>query len=49
VLTPGEPERARRAERLRDGLPVPAPTLEAILTLGRALGLEDACDAVVRR
>ncbi len=39
VLTPGDPERALRKQRLADGLPVPVAVCNAIVSLGRELGL----------
>jgi len=37
VLVPGDKERATRAARRRDGLPLPPPVFDAILALARAL------------
>ena len=39
VLIPGDPERARRAERRRSGLPLAAGVWESILLTGETLGL----------
>ena len=39
VLYPGDPERAARAERSRDGVPLEQPTVEAIDATARELGL----------
>ena len=40
VLLPGEPEAKARAERRRDGVPVPADTWEAIGGAAKELGVE---------
>lgn len=40
VLTPGEPERQRRAERQANGMPLSAPAWESILATGEGLGLD---------
>lgn len=40
VLVPGDPERASRRARRRDGLPLPPKTWEAILAAGIGAGLE---------
>ena len=39
VLLPGEPEARMRARRLRDGIPVPAASWDAIATVARDLGV----------
>jgi uncharacterized oxidoreductase len=39
VLLPGEPERRSKEERLRDGIPVPEATWNAIVEAGRAVGV----------
>ena len=40
VMTPGDPERARRAERLAEGLPLAPDVWESLLTAGESKGLE---------
>lgn len=40
VLVPGEPEVRTRAERARDGIPLPDNTWEALVETGRRLGLD---------
>ncbi len=40
VLYPGDPERMAREERLRDGVPLERPTVEAIEATGRELGVK---------
>jgi LDH2 family malate/lactate/ureidoglycolate dehydrogenase len=42
VLLPGEPELKSKAERLRDGIPVPEATWSAIVDTGRGLGVDVA-------
>ena len=42
VMVPGDPERARRAERLERGLSVPGPVAEGILGLAARLGIDAA-------
>jgi LDH2 family malate/lactate/ureidoglycolate dehydrogenase len=42
VLLPGEPERRSREQRLRNGIPVPEATWEAITAAARGLGVEIA-------
>jgi uncharacterized oxidoreductase len=42
VLTPGEPERAMRARRLRDGIPVDAVTWHEIAAAGAKVGVARA-------
>jgi uncharacterized oxidoreductase len=42
VLIPGEPENRARAERSRDGIPLPDDTWASIVAAARALGLADA-------
>ena len=42
VQVPGDPERARRAERVRDGLPLPAAVWDGILDAGESVGLDRA-------
>jgi uncharacterized oxidoreductase len=39
VLVPGEPERQRRTERRRDGIPVDARSWNEILEAGKSIGL----------
>ena len=39
VMTPGDPERARRADRRSNGLPLPTEAWESILAAGERLGL----------
>jgi LDH2 family malate/lactate/ureidoglycolate dehydrogenase len=39
VMIAGEPEARRKAERLRDGIPVSAVVLEELTGLARELGL----------
>lgn len=39
VLLPGEPELRSKEQRLRDGIPVPEATWQAIVEVGRSLGL----------
>ena len=49
VLTPGEPERATRARRLRDGVPVDAVTWAEIAAAGAKVGVAAArTDALAR-
>ncbi len=40
VMVPGDPERARRADRRANGLPLPDAAWDSILAAGVALGLE---------
>ena len=40
VLLPGEPERRMRTERLAEGVPLPEPVWETLLTAGRSHGLD---------
>lgn len=40
VLTPGDPERARRADRTANGLPLPTEAWDSILAAGEKLGLD---------
>ncbi|MEO1494243.1 MAG: Ldh family oxidoreductase [Pseudomonadota bacterium] len=42
VVIPGDPERARRADRLANGIPLPEPAWDSILTAGTKLGLDRA-------
>jgi uncharacterized oxidoreductase len=42
VLTPGEPERARRADRLAKGVPVDETTWGQLRDIARLVGLSDA-------
>lgn len=42
VLVPGEPEERMRAQRLRDGVPLPDHTWAAIIEAARKAGLEEA-------
>lgn len=39
ILTPGEPERAARAERMAKGVPLPDETWESILAAARGVGV----------
>jgi uncharacterized oxidoreductase len=39
ILVPGDKEREMRAERLANGLPIPAPVLREILTVAQALSI----------
>ena len=49
VMVAGDPERARREARGRDGLPVSAGVWESILAAGEAVGLErDALERMAR-
>ena len=49
VLTPGEPERAMRAQRLADGVPVDSVTWAEIVAAGAKVGLDAArTDALAR-
>ncbi len=41
VLVPGEPERRMRAERERDGVPLPDDTWAAIIAAARAIGIDE--------
>jgi uncharacterized oxidoreductase len=41
VLTPGEPERARKAKRTAEGVPIDATTWRQILDAARRVGLSD--------
>jgi uncharacterized oxidoreductase len=42
ILTPGEPERACRAKRLAEGVPLPEEIWDSIAAVARAVGLKDA-------
>jgi uncharacterized oxidoreductase len=42
ILTPGEPERASRAKRLVDGVPLPEEVWRSFAAAARSVGLEDA-------
>jgi uncharacterized oxidoreductase len=42
VLVPGDPERAMRAQRLRDGVPLPDETWQSLLEAGKLAGLNAA-------
>ena len=42
ILTPGEPERASRAKRLADGVPLPRETWDSIAAAARSVGLDSA-------
>jgi uncharacterized oxidoreductase len=42
VILPGEPERRARARRSVEGIPLPQPTVAALLATARSLGLEEA-------
>jgi uncharacterized oxidoreductase len=42
ILTPGEPERASRAKRLADGVPLPRETWDSIAAAARGAGLDSA-------
>jgi len=39
ILMPGEPEHRTEAERLKDGIPLPAATIEDAMALGQSLGI----------
>ena len=39
ILTPGEPERAARAKRMAEGVPLPEETWESILAAARGVGI----------
>jgi uncharacterized oxidoreductase len=41
VLLPGEPEARRRAERLKNGIPLTTETCEALRATARSVGLDD--------
>ncbi|MEL7463223.1 MAG: Ldh family oxidoreductase [Pseudomonadota bacterium] len=41
VMIPGDPERKARAERLADGVPLPAETWESLVAAARSVGLGD--------
>ncbi|MEO1613160.1 MAG: Ldh family oxidoreductase, partial [Pseudomonadota bacterium] len=41
VMIPGDPERKARAERLVDGVPLPAETWESLVAAARSVGLND--------
>ncbi len=41
ILTPGEPERAARAKRMAEGVPLPAETWESIAAAARGVGVPD--------
>ncbi len=47
VLTPGEPERRRKAERLVEGIDLPEETWESILSAARRAGLDDGAIAAL--
>jgi uncharacterized oxidoreductase len=42
VLVPGEPEERSRADRLRNGIPIPVNTWAAIVVAARATGVDEA-------
>jgi uncharacterized oxidoreductase len=42
VLVPGEPEERMRAQRLKDGVPLPDDTWSAIVEAARKVGVDDA-------
>jgi uncharacterized oxidoreductase len=42
ILMPGEAERASRARRVAEGVPLPRETWESIAAAARAVGLDDA-------
>jgi uncharacterized oxidoreductase len=46
VLTPGEPERASRAERMANGVPLPDEAWEAILASARSVGVNGGPEGV---
>ena len=39
ILMPGEPEHRTEAERLKEGIPLPAATIKDAMTLGQSLGI----------
>lgn len=41
VMVPGDPERKARAKRSVEGIPLPQPTIDALLESARSLGLQD--------
>jgi uncharacterized oxidoreductase len=42
VLIPGDPERKTRAERTRNGIPLPDDTWAAIVNTAREVGVSEA-------
>jgi uncharacterized oxidoreductase len=40
VLLPGEPEALRRAERLRNGIPLTEETCDALRATARSVGID---------
>jgi hydroxycarboxylate dehydrogenase B len=48
ILTPGEPERASRAKRLAEGVPLTSETWEAIAAAALSVGLDEARGQRVR-
>ena len=42
ILVPGEPELRMRAERGKNGLPLPEDTWAAIVAAAKAVGIDDA-------
>ncbi|MCS7100833.1 MAG: malate/lactate/ureidoglycolate dehydrogenase, partial [Burkholderiaceae bacterium] len=48
VLLPGEPERLAERARLRDGIPLPRATAEALRAAARAVGIDDHPFATLR-
>lgn len=49
ILTPGEPERAARAKRLAEGVPLPEETWASIAQAARGVGVEEDMIAGVAR
>jgi uncharacterized oxidoreductase len=41
VLVPGEPEQCMRAQRMREGVPLPDATWSAIVEAARKVGVDD--------
>jgi uncharacterized oxidoreductase len=41
VLIPGEPEQRTRAQRLRDGIPLPDDTWASIIAAARQVGVDE--------
>ena len=42
VLVPGEPEELMRVQRLKDGVPLPQDTWNAIVEAARRIGIDEA-------
>ena len=50
ILTPGEPERAARAKRMAEGVPLPPETWDSIAASARGVGIvQDAIDRAATR